>query len=138
MLGIVFDDICRAASEGVDGVDPFGRRVRIFLDMVTFLADYLEAAYYTDFLGQNANAYCTHCSVRRRDRRVRSKYLTTPMNNSRRIGFMRSDARLFSLRESPFATTIYRALGISATDSKAAANIPVVKFSLSLDQSRRP
>ena len=30
------EDISRAASEGVDGYDLYGRRVRIFLDPVTF------------------------------------------------------------------------------------------------------
>ena len=138
MLRHVFDDISRAASEGIDGLDPYGRRVRIFLDMVTFFADYLEAAYYTDVLGHNANAYCTHCSVRRGDRRVGSKYLTNTMNNSRRLGFMRSDARLFAIRQSPFAKTIYRALGIASTDNECAEKVPVVKFSMSLDVATRP
>ena len=77
VLDMIIEDLCRAASEGVDGVDPYGRQVRIFLDMVTFLADYPEAADFIDVYGHSGNAYCTHCTVSKRSAPTGSTILST-------------------------------------------------------------
>ena len=138
VLDVIIEDLCRAASEGVDGVDPYGRRVRIFLDMVTFLADYPEAADFTDVYGHTGNAYCTHCTVSKRTAPTGSKILGTWMNNSRRCGFMRTDARLNSLRDSNLRSTIYERLGIRSKTIEESFKVPVAKLSQNLRATRRP
>ena len=40
VLKLLMQDISRAAVEGFDATDPYGRPVRIFLDPVTFFGDY--------------------------------------------------------------------------------------------------
>ena len=85
VMGMLIEDISRAASEGVDGYDPYGRRVRIFLDPVTFFGDYPEAALCADVYGHTGNAFCTQCTVMRRDAANGSKILFTPINSSRRV-----------------------------------------------------
>ena len=91
-------DISRAAVEGVDATDPYGRPVRIFLDPVTFFGDYPAAAECADVLGHTDNAFCTHCVVSKRLNPTGSSILCTPINNSRRVGYMRTDARIQAIR----------------------------------------
>ena len=101
VMKMFMDDISRAASEGVDGVDPHGRSVRIFLDPVTFFGDYPAAADCADVIVHRGNSFCTHCSKIKRTAAPGSATFCTPMNHSRRVGFARSEARLQAIRESP-------------------------------------
>ena len=129
VLTLVLEDISRAAKTGVDGFDPYGRRVRIFLDPVSFYADYPAAVEVADSYGHSGNAYCTHCTVRKRDATFGSKFLSTFMNNCRRIGFMRTDARLTSIRISSFKWDIYNRLGIKSEKQEDALAKPLVHLS---------
>ena len=106
VMEMVMEYISRAASEGVDGVDPYGRKIRIFLDPVTFFGDYPAAAMCTDTVGHVGNAYCTHCTVARQEALSGSTILRTHMNNSRRVGYMRTDERLAAIRDSPLPTSV--------------------------------
>ena len=137
VLQLVLEDISRAAKTGVDGFDPYGRRVRIFLDPVSFYADYPAAAECADCYGHVGNAYCTHCTVRKRDSNFGSKFLTTSMNNCRRSGFMRTDARLNSIRISPLKLSIYNMLGMESDNPEDAQSRPLVRLSVLLSRAAK-
>ena len=138
VMQMLMDDISRAASEGVDGYDPYGRRVRIFLDPVTFFGDYPAAALCADVYGHTGNAYCTHCTVVRRDAANGSSILCTPMNNSRRVGYMRTDARIRSIRESPLHPNVYKKIGMKSQDEESSVDLPLVRLSDMLRRATRP
>ena len=138
VMKMVMDDISRAASEGVDGVDPYGRSVRIFLDPVTFFGDYPAAADCADVIGHRGNSFCTHCSVIKRSAAPGSSILCIPMNHSRRVGFARSDARLQAIRDSPLPKDLYRAIGMKSKDEKARASLPLVVLSKKLSCAGQP
>ena len=132
------EDICRAATEGVNGIDPYGRSVRIFLDPVTFFADYPAAALCADVLGHTANAYCTHCTVVKAPSSTGSAFLCTPMKQSRRVGYMRTDARMKSIRESPLHWSVYNKIGMKSRNEEAGASLPLVNLSERLGRANRP
>ena len=138
VLKLLLGDIRRGATAGVDGVDPYGRTVRIFLDPVTFLADYPAAAKCTDSYGHTGNAYCTHCTNIKRAAPGGSKILSTPMNHSRRVGFHRSDARLSAIRKTRLKSDVYRNLGIKSGDEQSSQDLPLVALANSIRSAARP
>ena len=129
VLDMLLDDVTRAAVDGVDGTDPYGRPVRIFLDPVSFFGDYPAAALCADVLGHTGNAYCTHCTVSKRNSPSGASILCTPMNNSRRIGYMRTDARIRAIRESHMPQDLCRKIGLKTCDTEASMELPLVKLS---------
>ena len=134
VLDLLLDDVTRAAVDGVDGTDPYGRPVRIFIDPVTFFGDYPAAALCADVLGHTGNAYCTHCTVARREAPSGASILSTPMNNSRRIGFMRTDARVRAIRGSSLQPELRRKIGLKTCDRDASEELPLVKLSTLLSR----
>ena len=134
----VMDDVCRGVTEGVDGIDPYGRRVRIFLDPVTFFGDYPAVAECSDAYGHTGNAHCTLCTVVKRDTASGAAILGLSMNHSRRPGFMRTDARLNALRESPLHASVYNKLGIKSCTTEKSMSLPLVQLSSRLSRATRP
>ena len=117
-LNLLWEDICSAAATGIDGVDPYGRRVRIFLDPVTFYGDYPAVSACTGVLGHTANAFCTHCGVIQ-SRNLRSPdILSNNMHHSRRISLIRTDARRKALLSIRTQKAIYNQLGIKLVESE--------------------
>ena len=94
----IIDDVCECARNGVTGVDPLGRRVRIYIDVMQFIGDFPQVAKYTDVLGHTADSMCSLCTIRKRKNRP------VPVNNfsnhihSGRVGYMRFDARAHAIR----------------------------------------
>ena len=138
VLKLLLGNIRRGATAGVDGVDPYGRTVRIFLDPVTSLADYPAAAKCTDSYGHTGNAYCTHCTNIKRAAPGGSKILSTPMNHSRRVGFHRSDARLSAIRKTRLKSDVYRNLGIKSDDEHSSQDLPLFALANSIRSAARP
>ena len=137
VLKLFMADISRAAVEGVIGTDPYGRSVRIFLDPVTFFADYPAAASCTDVIGHTGNAFCTHCVVSKRSNTTGSTILCTPMNNSRRVGFVRTDARIRAIRDSSLPPELLRRIGLKLCTRDESYDLPLVQLSSILDGATR-
>lgn len=57
----IIPDIVRANVFGIDGRDPSGQRIKIFLDAVAFVGDYTVAAHTLDLNAHNAKTLCTLC-----------------------------------------------------------------------------
>ena len=138
VLKDVMKDIRRAAVTGVSGFDPYGRRVRIFLDPVTFFGDYPAAALCSDAVGHTANAFCTHCSNVKRSAPGGSTILSTPMNHSRRIGFHKTDARLDAMRSANLRSDLYRLVGMKSKDVLSSRSLPLVSLSVELREAAGP
>lgn len=62
---MLMEDISSSASVGVDGVDPYGREIRIFLDPENFFGDYPAASLNADAVGNTGYVSCTHFTVMR-------------------------------------------------------------------------
>ena len=137
-MDTVMQDICDGVTQGVDGTDPYGRRVRIFLDPVTFFGDYPAVAECSDVYGHTGNAHCTLCTVVKRDTASGASILGLSMNHSRRPGFVRTDARLRALRQSPLPASIYNKLGIKSCTIEKSLSLPLVKLASLLSRATRP
>ena len=66
VLAHLVDDIVLGVTEGVEGIDPYGRQVRIFLDIISNVGDYPAASACGDLMGHTANAPCSVCAFGRR------------------------------------------------------------------------
>ena len=66
VIKIIMKDLEKAVKEGVVGVDPDGRNVRIFIDTVSLIGDFPPAAAFTDVLGHTATAVCKIFTMRHR------------------------------------------------------------------------
>ena len=137
VLKLVMDEICSAARTGVRGVDPYGRPVHIFLDPVSFFGDYPAAAECADTIGHTGNAFCTHCTVSKKNDSTGSRILPMTMNHSRRVGFSRSDERLNSIRQSPLQKELLTKIGMKSKDTKSGMKLPLVYLS-SLCRAAKP
>ena len=90
------------------GVDPYGVPVRILLDPVKFLVDYLAAAQCAEKFGYVTNAHCTHCTVFKHDKVESNKILPTGIKNCRTVGYMVNDARHLALRKASLPPVMYK------------------------------
>ena len=128
----IIDDITACARDGVKAVDPFGRSVTVFIDVVQFIGDFPQVAKYTDVAGHSADAMCSLCTVRKRKNRP------TPANNfsndihSGRIGYTRFDARNRAIRSANAHSEVLRVLGMHTYAKDEVAKLPAVYLSNSL------
>ena len=132
VMSLVLEDVWNTAKDGVDGVDPYGRKIRIFLDAVTFFGDFPAVALCTDVYGHTGNACCSLCMSRKRRRTNGARIVCTPMRHSRRIGFWRSDARMDAIREWPYKADTYRSLGMKSRSVESSRTLPLVELSSKL------
>ena len=99
MLHII-PDLVRACVEGIQGRSPGGDEVRIFINVVGFLGDYLESAHGVDFLGHRAKSPCTSCSVPKHKGADRSSLGYTTILHASNSSVLRTAGRHWALRES--------------------------------------
>lgn len=129
----IMDDVVETARHGIPGMDPVGRHVRIFIDVVNLLGDYPQVAKYTDILGHGADAMCSLCFVRKRKKR------SLPANNygngihSARVGYARFDGRTHSIRQAAPHPELVRILGMHSDASIRAETLPAVYLSQKLN-----
>ena len=125
----IIDDVCKYARHGIAGMDPFGRKVTIFLDVADFIGDYPQVAKYTDVLGHSADAMCSVCTIRKRKNRP------TPANNysneihSARAGYVRFDARAEAIRSAAPHASVLRILGMHGPSVDVVEELPAVSLS---------
>ena len=126
---MIVEDLKKCARRGVQGFDPKGRPVRIFIDTVALFGDFPQAAAFTDVLGHSANAMCTICSIRRR------KGQNVPETNfsfelhSARPGLIRFDARRNAIRSYKPHSSVLRALGMEFDNTVNTDLLPAVRLS---------
>lgn len=62
------EDIVKGATEGIIDVDPYGRRVKIFVDPVAFLGDYPATTEMGDCVGHTADRLYSMLSSKTEER----------------------------------------------------------------------
>jgi len=136
-MSIFVEDIVKGTTEGVQGVDPFGRHLRIFIDLVGFFGDFPVSAEMCDSLGHIADACCNMCCMRKRKQGPEPPIMYTTDINSRRPGYMRCDERVHALRESVQIGELARKLGIRYQSNAAASEHPFIRLSKLLRQENK-
>lgn len=129
---IIHDDIIDGVKKGFEAVDPFGRPVQIFLDVVGMFGDYPALSSSTDVRGHNGAAFCTFCSVRDlTNSRSGSKIYTTVVH-SRRLGTVRTDGRRRFIRADLTDAATIKFIGYSTLSPEDADELPMVRLARDL------
>jgi len=134
----IVDDLVQGALQGVEGVDTYGRRVRVFIDTVAFFGDYPAVTATADVMGHTADSFCPLCTVRRRKGNGRSEVLYTSEIHSRRLGYMRFEERIRAIRAARPRRELRKRLGMRCESSEEAEKLSSVKLSESLRLAGRP
>ena len=61
MLQIVSDDISGSGTIEIDTCDGDGIPIKVFVQAVAYIGDFLEIAHISDLLGHNADSACHLC-----------------------------------------------------------------------------
>ena len=75
LLEFVVDDIAKGCIHGLDGFDPYGRLVMIFLDAVAIIGDYPAVTAGTDLSGHTSDTFCSFCVIKKRKGGLSSEVL---------------------------------------------------------------
>ena len=129
----IIEDVCKYARHGIAGMDPFGRKVTIFLDIANFIGDYPQVAKYTDILGHSADAMCSVCTIRKRKNRPEPANNYTNDIHSARAGYVRFDVRTFAIRRATPHASVLRILGMHGPSVDGIEQLPAVSLSKKLD-----
>jgi hypothetical protein len=101
VLHYVIPDLVKCSTTGVQGLDPSGNPVTIFIDALGYIGDYPAVTHALDLLGHNSRAPCHLCCFVRQDRIGQTGlpyYGYTTSVHSRATSFCRSMERMHSLR----------------------------------------
>jgi len=128
-LHMVKQDVVTSCTKGIRGTDPYGRSVRIFVDLVGCFGDFPALTSMMDVKGHTADACCTLCSFSRRKRCADPEILYSVEIHSRRLGYMRFDDRMERLRAFGLDEAMKKRIGVRC-DNDADANA-VLGISLS-------
>lgn len=137
VLKIILDDVVKGTLYGIEGIDPYGNQVLIFLDMLSFYADYVKLAAVTNCAGHSATCFCPLCKIKKNASNIGPTYGYSEKNHCRRLGFMKCDEILSILTSSDISSTYRTSLGLRTVDSAEADDIPLVYFSNRLSQQTR-
>ena len=135
VLNLILEDVVQGSTHGIDSIDPFGRKIKIFLDMCSAFGDYVKMSAITNTAGHSATCFCTLCKVQR-NRSVGPTYAYSADAHSRRLGFMRCDERNDVLVKLELPKDAQKMLGLKTCVESIASNIPLVRFSNSMAIAR--
>jgi hypothetical protein len=137
VLQHIIPDLVASCTKGVDGQDPSGNPVTIFVDVLGFIGDYPAVSHALDVLGHNSRAPCHLCSFLRQDRignGALSYYGYTNEVHSKATAFCRSVQRMKSLRAEELSSQELTSLGFQPTFN--AADYPLHALSDALCAAR--
>ena len=135
-LNTILQDIQVAATDGIQGVDPYGKSVRIFVDPLGFFGDYPAASAMSDCMGHSADAYCNLCGVRRRKGTNGPQILHTSKVHSRRLGYMRFEERMRAIRDSNPSKRSLELMGMQCDTHEAAMRHTAVRITNMIGKSQ--
>ena len=133
VLRTVLADLSEAARHGVHGIDPYGRKVRIFIDTVAFFGDMPQAAGFTDTLGHTSNALCTLCSMRRRKGTADPETNYSSETHGNRMCLARFNARREAIRLAQPHDKLLRKLGMLCHTGEDGRDRLAVSYCTSLN-----
>jgi len=129
-LHMVKEDIVTACTKGISGTDPYGRNVRIFVDLVGCFGDFPALSSMMDVKGHTADACCTLCTFSKRKKSMEPEILYSVEIHSRRLGYMRFDDRMEQLRLFGHDEAMKKRIGVrcdNVTDANAVLGISLGK-----------
>ena len=136
ILNIILDDILRGMVHGFDCVDPFGKKVRAFMDMCSAFGDYVKITAITNTAGHSATCFCSYCRVSKSSANTGPTYSASTLTHCRRMSFMRFDERLDILTNMAISDDTRKLVGLKTTDSIESSKLPLVRFSNKLVASK--
>lgn len=77
VLSSIFDDVVVGMTHGINGYDPIGQEIRIFLHAIAFYGDYLEVTTVSNVKEHSADVHCSMYTIRRRKVAASSDYTST-------------------------------------------------------------
>jgi hypothetical protein len=101
ILRYIFPDLLKSAITGIQGLDPEGNPVTIFIDVLGYIGDYPGISHALDVVGPQAP--CHLCSFLRKDRTGeagRNYHGYSSSVQSRSTSFVRSMDRMLGVRSS--------------------------------------
>ena len=132
----IIPNLLRATTEGIEGQTSDGRSVKIFIDVLGFLGDYLESAHGTDLLGHNADAPCTCCSIRRYKHTKSSTLGYSTTIHSCNSSAVRFGDRHWALRESGVDNDDCRFLGMCENAKVSNESCPLLVLQVEMEKHR--
>lgn len=129
VLRVILDDIIKGVIHGFEGVDPYGKKVTIFLDMLSLYADYVKVSAVSNSAGHSASCFCPLCNVLRNTKNIGPTYAYSQKTHCRRLGYMKCDEILDVLTSIRFSSQLRTSLGLKTIDSAEADNLPLVYVS---------
>ncbi len=137
LLEYIVDDILEGVTSGFDSFDPYGKKVKVFLDPVAIIGDYPAVSSSTDVAGHTADAFCSFCAVRKRKGGQHPQILFTNKLHSRRASLTRFDERMKIIRSERPPPAVKKHLGISCDDEDEASQLIAVRLSNELSKRIR-
>jgi len=118
-LELVEDDLVRGVSSGIEGIDPLGRPLRIYLDLCGLLADFHEANDGLATLNHGGNAGCNMCTFRQNTSQynTRSKHAYNVRAHSRNSGYQRTTWRYNAVHSAGMSNDDANFLGLKPKSS---------------------
>ena len=135
----IIDDLIDGSVNGLRAIDPFGNVVRVFIDVVGFVADYPASSKVLDVMNHGARAPCTHCTFRRRRDKKQSRYGYTASINSSRTSYSRDIFRTLALRSESFHERFANYMGFNEGNLKdidVESKWPLLKLGLKSLQAK--
>lgn len=111
-LNIIVDDVVRCMKDVVIGVDPYGRRVRIFLQVVSYFGHYPAVSTVCTLKGHTSLAFFTSCIFQKRASDTMPGIIRTFAIHGRRIGYSRFLQRMISIKNGSPSSVFCKFLGI--------------------------
>ena len=99
VLNYILDDLVSCSTRGVECIDAFGDKVRVYIDVMGYLGDYPASSSVIDVGGHTSNAPCTHCSFHVSRDFLSSKYAFTTSVHSCNTSYRRTQHRMSSIRK---------------------------------------
>ena len=124
VLSYIVDDIVDGTVYGIDTIDAYGRKVKLFLDTPGLLADTPAQTAANDLRGHTANSYCGYCSTRKRKGLQTPPICFTSNDHCRRHSLVRSDERMQEIRATDVHPEVQKHIGTTcATEEESLERI---------------
>ena len=110
----IIPDLEDATKTGVDGMTPCGHRVKIFIDVVQYVADYPASSGTADVVGHQCNAPCTVCTIRRDTTGNKSSLGYSVKQHAMNSSSLRHAERQMALHDAKVGDDVCLRMGISS------------------------
>ena len=130
----IIPDLVKRTTDSVELHAPTGKRVRIFVDVVAFVADHPAASETLDFIGHKTYTLCTLCTFRKKTGVGESGIGYTPKVHAHRTTSMRCMERHGALRNSEIDIQDTKRLGMKDSSKIMAESSPLLALQRELER----